>query len=460
MASDLQVSEKTKEHLLRFRNKFQSVESAQDEVKGRKLRRKDPLSLFELRSDVQPIRVGDSLVESVGKIYRLIKRNDEKDVLQHELDVDRLEGQIEEEDRDNEKLIREIKKSSKKVKSSEKKEEGSGIVGIITKIIKKVKELIGSVSKFIIELVEKISSGIKGALGGISPAGALMGGGVAAAALTSMKGSIPKKPVYDYLRSKGVDHIHAMGMMTNIEGESGFRPGVLGDDNTSGGLFQWHDNPKRGEFRFTNMRKAIPDWQTNWKAQIDYALADKEGNTDKYLSTPYSSSEESTTGWVKYFERPKDPVAASATRRSYVPAMEKLVRGPSTEQQTASTTPEPTKTQDVAKSSLEIKPTTPEKQKTTKVASVQAPKQEPKPTTTPVASSAPQTPSGTDAKEAKIGAKSVTLVASSKNVGQSMLNTSIDNKVGKNGMKQQQTVVTNVNNYILKPGDKNIHTSG
>ena len=58
-----------------------------------------------------------------GKVKSL-KRNDEKDVLQHELDIDRLEGQIEEEDRDNEKLLREIKKSSKKTKELEKKKKG------------------------------------------------------------------------------------------------------------------------------------------------------------------------------------------------------------------------------------------------------------------------------------------------------------------------------------------------
>lgn len=137
--------------------------------------------------------------------------------------------------------------------------------------------------------------------------------------LASREGSVSRKQVYEYLKSKGVDHVHAIGMLANIEGESGFRPGILGDKGTSGGLFQWHDT------RLTKLQQAIPDWQTNWKAQIDYALQDKEGNVKDYFGTNYPNAQDATTGWVQYFERPKDPVKASATRRSFVPALEKEV---------------------------------------------------------------------------------------------------------------------------------------
>lgn len=137
--------------------------------------------------------------------------------------------------------------------------------------------------------------------------------------LSSRSGSVSRKQVYDYIRSKGVGHNHAMGMLANIEGESGFRPGVIGDHGTSGGLFQWHDS------RFTKMQQSIPDWQTNWKAQIDYALKDKEGFVDNYFGTQYSSAEEATTGWVQYFERLQNPVADSAKRRSFIPALEREI---------------------------------------------------------------------------------------------------------------------------------------
>lgn len=137
--------------------------------------------------------------------------------------------------------------------------------------------------------------------------------------LSSMKGAVNRKQVYDYIRSKGVDHIHTMGMMANIEGESGFRPGVIGDNGTSGGLFQWHDT------RFANLQRAVPDWQTNWKAQVDYALQDKEGNVQEYLKTPYGTAEDATTGWVDLFERPANPYAASKLRRGFIPAIEKQI---------------------------------------------------------------------------------------------------------------------------------------
>lgn len=142
-----------------------------------------------------------------------------------------------------------------------------------------------------------------------------------ASRLSSRRGAVSRKQVYDYIRSKGVGHNHAMGIMTNIEGESNFEPGRMGDNGTSGGLFQWHNE------RLTKMQRAIPDWQTNWKAQVDYALRDKEGFVDKYFSTDYRSPEEATDGWLHYFERSKNQVADSAKRRSFIPAIEQEISG-------------------------------------------------------------------------------------------------------------------------------------
>ena len=70
LKSDIQISEKTKEYLLKIRNKFQSIDDAQNQGKTGSLKKKDPLSLFELRSDVQPVRVGDSFVVSIAKLDR------------------------------------------------------------------------------------------------------------------------------------------------------------------------------------------------------------------------------------------------------------------------------------------------------------------------------------------------------------------------------------------------------
>ena len=110
---------------------------------------------------------------------------------------------------------------------------------------------------------------------------------IGGAAISSVSNKIMAKQVYDYLtKEKGIDHAHAVGILANMQNESKFNSGIIGDGGTSGGLFQHHDNPSRGEYRFTNMRnyagRGGQDWRTNWKGQIDYALS--EGDMKKYLS--------------------------------------------------------------------------------------------------------------------------------------------------------------------------------
>lgn len=111
------------------------------------------------------------------------------------------------------------------------------------------------------------------------------------------KGSISPSEVSTYLKSK-MDDNHRLGILVNIQGESGFQPGVIGDNNTSGGLFQHHND------RFTNMVDFVgSDWATDWKGQIDFALSEPAGK--EYLSTRFSSPEDATAWWVKHFEKPK-----------------------------------------------------------------------------------------------------------------------------------------------------------
>ena len=111
------------------------------------------------------------------------------------------------------------------------------------------------------------------------------------------------KEVYDYLRSKGMSDIHAKGILANIYGESGFQSGVIGDGGTSGGFFQMHGP------RFDEMKRAVPDWATNWRGQIDHALARDYGPT--YLSNSYGSAEEAASDFMRRFERPAESVRAS-----------------------------------------------------------------------------------------------------------------------------------------------------
>lgn len=103
--------------------------------------------------------------------------------------------------------------------------------------------------------------------------------------------------ISNYLKSK-MDDNHRLGILANIQGESGFNPGIIGDNNTSGGLFQHHNE------RFSNMVNFVGnDWQTDWKGQIDFALSEPEGK--EYLNKKFNSAEDATEWWVVNFERPK-----------------------------------------------------------------------------------------------------------------------------------------------------------
>lgn len=116
--------------------------------------------------------------------------------------------------------------------------------------------------------------------------------------IKSVSGGVDPNQIASYLKSKGLSNNHIVGILTNIKGESGFRPGILGDGNTSGGLFQHHG------IRFTNMVKAVgSDWQTDWKGQIDFALSEPKGVT--YTKMSFRTPESATEWWTRYFEVPK-----------------------------------------------------------------------------------------------------------------------------------------------------------
>lgn len=124
------------------------------------------------------------------------------------------------------------------------------------------------------------------------------------------KGSINPNEVSAYLKSK-MDDTHRLGILANIQGESKFQPGALGDDNTSGGLFQHHNE------RFTKMVNYVgSDWTTDWKNQINFALSEPEGK--QYLATKFRSPEEATEWWVRNFERPKYATSDTNTRIGYL----------------------------------------------------------------------------------------------------------------------------------------------
>lgn len=486
--SDLQISEKTKEHLLEFKNKFRSAELVQNDAKEKRIKRKDPFSLFQVRNDVQSIKVGDSLVESVSKLYRLMKKNDNDEILQHELENDRLEGELEEEDRNNEKLIRDIKKHQKIKKTEPEKEKDGGFLGFIKKIIEKVSKYITDAVKMLGELGEKLVSGVKGIFSGKGFAVGAAGLGAVAGsrAVMKVKQKEMMKNVYDAFINAGFSDNQSKALTAEVGRENGYDPKfVFGShiDAANGalniGFFSWQGS--RAEQLKNYMQEQglmdesgkIQQSQASLNAMANFVKFElssgKFSGVGNFLQNKDVDSETAArqlgTGYIKWaYGQDKlssgkafDWKTHDIKRAGYYGELEKIVSSnkPTTQTITSETskeTPPP-----VATNTANGK--TEKKQSITKIASVEVPKEQPKPTTTPVASqpTQQQSPSELSAKQTNIDAKTVTLMSSNQNIGESMLNTSIDNKVGKNGLKRQQTNITNISNYVLKPGDKHIH---
>ena len=74
--------------------------------------------------------------------------------------------------------------------------------------------------------------------------------------------------VADYLKSKGYSDAGAAGILQNIQRESGFDPGNVGDGGTSYGLFQHHNERKAGLEAFAKQRGTSP---SDWRTQVDFA---------------------------------------------------------------------------------------------------------------------------------------------------------------------------------------------
>ena len=117
--------------------------------------------------------------------------------------------------------------------------------------------------------------------------------------------------VASFLKSKGLDNNHVLGILANIKGESGFNAGVMGDKGTSGGLFQHHADRLRNMVGY-----AGSDWRTDWQSQVNFALSEPAGR--EYVKQEFSSPQEATAWWVKYFEKPANVQAAINTRVGFL----------------------------------------------------------------------------------------------------------------------------------------------
>ncbi len=126
--------------------------------------------------------------------------------------------------------------------------------------------------------------------------------------------------VYNYLLSKGMSENHAKGLVANISRESGFKLGAHGDKGIGGsfGLFQWNMAAGRGG----PMMAAVPDWKTNWKGQIDYALQEFTG--PDYFKRNFATAGEAAHWWMANWEIPAASIQAKYTPAYYEGMINKM----------------------------------------------------------------------------------------------------------------------------------------
>lgn len=124
------------------------------------------------------------------------------------------------------------------------------------------------------------------------------------------------KMMFDYAKSKGLSDAHAKGLIANMIRESSLRvDSPSGDDGGSGGLFQW----KGGRGR--RMAQAVPDWKTNWKGQMDYALIEPGEPGQQFKNSKFSSAEEAAYFWMDKWERPRDRAGGHEKHKKFISQM-------------------------------------------------------------------------------------------------------------------------------------------
>ena len=130
----------------------------------------------------------------------------------------------------------------------------------------------------------------------------LRGGGMATPG-SPQAGTIPPAAIYDYLVSKhGVDPTEAIGIVANIEQESGFDPTTLHDKKD--GVYTGYGLFGHGGDRRTKLFQYAGNQNPSWTQQIDYAMT--ESDMQKYLAKDYGKDYgRAAADFTRDFERPK-----------------------------------------------------------------------------------------------------------------------------------------------------------
>jgi hypothetical protein len=113
--------------------------------------------------------------------------------------------------------------------------------------------------------------------------------------------TVSANQVYNYLiNEKGLDKNKSLGILANIYAESNFKMDAEEVGGGGGiGLFQHtYSTRKKG------LLETVPDYKTNWKGQIDYALSENEAKG--YLNTDFKTAEDAAQYFMVNNLRPAE----------------------------------------------------------------------------------------------------------------------------------------------------------
>ena len=126
--------------------------------------------------------------------------------------------------------------------------------------------------------------------------------------------------VIEFFMKKGMCAAVGCGIAGNIKAESNFRTNAVGDNGTSFGICQWHNN--RGTAMKSFCQNYGGDWNINLTGQLEYLwweLCNNKGYGLSDLRTIYNSLEGAKKAadiFVRKFERPKNVDNASIKRQA------------------------------------------------------------------------------------------------------------------------------------------------
>ena len=149
--------------------------------------------------------------------------------------------------------------------------------------------------------------GIDNSSGGGSTPGKATGGGSVTSPTSGTPTSGIRSQAFNYLtKDKGLSRNKALGIIANVDRESGWDPKIRsGDDGGPGGLFQW-----KGSRQTPTVRNLVDSG--DWKGQLDYALSEPgEAYSQTYQQTTFNSPQEAADGWMTNWERPADTRSGS-----------------------------------------------------------------------------------------------------------------------------------------------------